>query len=157
MARYDWEYLRHKYVSGDATLEDLSAPKEAPALNTLKKRSARDNWAEQRAAYRHQTSTRTRELASTSEAEVAARHVKVARALQHKALERLQTLKPEELNPRDLLAFLKEATDIERKALGLDVQNVRHSGAVNVEGAAHELAERIARLARGTDERPNTG
>ena len=120
MARYDWEYLRHKYVAGDATLDDLAAPNDAPALDTLKKRSARDGWAEQRAAYRHQTSTRTRELASTSEAEVAARHVKVARALQHKGLERLQSIKPEELSPRDVLAYIKEATDIERKALGLD-------------------------------------
>jgi hypothetical protein len=154
--RYDWEYLRHKYVAGDATLEDLAAPGDAPALDTLKKRSARDGWADQRAAYRHQTSTRTRELASTSEAEVAARHVKVAKALQHKALERLQTLKPEELAPRDLLAFIKEAADIERKALGLDVQKVEHSGSVNVEGAAHELAERIARLTRGLDGRPST-
>ena len=156
MARYDWDYYRQKYVAGDATLEDLAGLPNGPALTTLKTHSGREDWPAQRRAYRDQLTTRTRELASTSEAEVAARHVKVARALQHKALERLQSLNPSELAPRDLLAFLKEATDIERKALGLDVQNVRHSGEIDVKGAAHELAERIARLARGTDERPGT-
>jgi hypothetical protein len=156
VARYDWDYYRQKYVAGDATLDDLSRLPGAPALGTLKTHSTRDDWPAQRRAYRDQLTTRTRELASTSEAEVAARHVKVAKALQHKALERLQTLNPSELAPRDLLAFIKEAADIERKALGLDVQKVQHSGAIEVEGAAHELAERIARLTRGLDGRPST-
>ena len=157
MARYDWDYYRQKYVAGDATLDDLSRLPNAPAIGTLKTHSTRDDWPAQRRAYRDQLTTRTRELASTSEAEVAARHVKLAKALQHKGLERLQTLKPDELSPRDLLLFIKEAADIERKALGLDVQNIRHSGAIDVEGAAHELAERIARLKRGTEERQDTG
>jgi hypothetical protein len=147
VARYDWEYLRHKYVAGDATLDDLAAPNDAPALDTLKKRSARDGWAEERAAYRHQTSTRTREFASVSEAEVAARHVKLAKALQHKGLERLATLKPEELSPRDLLAYIKEATDIERKALGLDTIRMTHLSKPPSDMTDDELREAVRALA----------
>lgn len=147
MARYDWDYYRQKYVAGDATLDDLSRLPNAPALGTLKTHSTRDDWPAQRRAYRDQLTTRTRELASTSEAEIAARHVKVARALQHKALERLQSLNPSELAPRDLLAFLKEATDIERKALGLDTIRLAHLSKPPSDMTDAELQEAIRALA----------
>ena len=126
MARYDWNYYRQRYVAADVTLADLAALPNAPKLDTLKKRSAREDWTGQREAFRHQASTKTRELASTTEAEIAARHARIAKALQHKALERLQTLTIADLNARDVLAYLKDAAEIERKALGLDSLRVFH-------------------------------
>ena len=99
MARYDCNYYRQRYVAADVTLADLAALPNAPKLDTLKKRSAREDWTGQREAFRHQASTKTRELASTTEAEIAARHARIAKALQHKALERLQTLTIAELKP----------------------------------------------------------
>lgn len=44
------------------------------------------------------------------------RHAGIAAALQSKALERLKTLDPSELSPRETLMFLKEAVAIERAA-----------------------------------------
>jgi len=46
------------------------------------------------------------------------RHVKEARALQGKALERLRALRPEELAPLEVLRYLVEAAKLERLALG---------------------------------------
>lgn len=149
MARqdYDWDYLRQRYVAGDVTLEDLSRLTGSPAIGTLKTHSMREDWPAQRRAYRDQLTTRTRELASTSEAEVAARHVKLAKALQHKGLERLQTLNPNELSPRDLLMFIKEAADIERKALGLDTIRMAHLNKSPSDMTDDELREAVRVLA----------
>lgn len=130
MARYDWNYYRHKYVTGDLTLDALSQLPGAPALGTLKRYSTTEDWPEQRRHYRDQTATKAREHASVTEAEVAARHARMARALQGKALQRLQTLDVDKLDARDVLAYIKEAADIERKALGLE--KVEHSGGVSI-------------------------
>jgi len=143
MPRYDWDYYRTKYVTSDATLQDISEIPEAPALGTLKRYSTTQDWPGQRRAYKDQTATRTQNLASVTEAEVSARHVRIAKALQHKALERLRTLNVSELGPRDLLAFLKEATDIERKALGMETVRLRHLNKDPSEMTDDELVEAL--------------
>lgn len=130
MARYDWDYYRHKYVTGDTTLEELAKQPNAPAIGTLKRRSTTEDWTEQRRHYRDQTATKAREHASVTEAEVAARHARIARAIQAKALQRLQDLDTSTLDARGVLAFLRTAADIERKALGLE--KLEHSGGVSI-------------------------
>ena len=59
MAGYDWSYWREKYVSGtDAlTLEAVSVIPGAPSLPTLKRRSTKEAWAEQRKQFRYQVDT----------------------------------------------------------------------------------------------------
>jgi|SRR6516162_7615589 hypothetical protein len=49
---------------------------------------------------------------------MAERHVREARGLQAKALERLRALRPEELSPADVLRYFVEAVKLERLALG---------------------------------------
>ena len=56
----------------------------------------------------------------TNESDVSARHVKIAQALQSKALQALQKLDVDKLKPTEIREFLATATDIERKALGMD-------------------------------------
>lgn len=136
MARYDWDYFRHKYVTGEVTLDHLASLPNSPALSTLKERSSNENWGEQRRHYLDQTRTKTREYASTTEAEVAARHGRMARALQSKALQRLQTLNIDKLDARDVLAYIKDAAELERKALGISdkVENThRFDGVVGID------------------------
>lgn len=127
MARYDWEYWRHKYVAGDddVTLEFLSEQPSAPALHTLKTHSRTENWAQQRRQFRTRTNTKTRELAAISEAEVAATHLKVAGLLRAKALAALERLEAPDLEPKEVRMFLKDAAEIERKALGMDTVQVK--------------------------------
>lgn len=116
----DWEYLQHKYVTGEGTLEDLARLPNAPHVVTIKKRSTAEGWTAAREDYRNRTATKVREMATTSEAEVSARHVKIAQALQSKALQALQRIDVSKLPPAEVRQFLATATDIERKALGMD-------------------------------------
>jgi hypothetical protein len=107
-------------VTGEGSLDDLASLPNAPHTTTIKKRASAEDWTEQRRAFRHQTTTKVREIATTTEADVSARHVKIAQALQAKALQALQKLDVDKLPPSEIRQFLATATDIERKALGMD-------------------------------------
>jgi hypothetical protein len=117
---YDWQYLAHRFIVDGLTLESVSQLPDSPALGTLKNRAAADKWQAQRTAMRERVVTKTREFTVTSEADVSARHVKIAQALQAKALQALQRVDPAALPPSEIRQYLATATDIERKALGMD-------------------------------------
>lgn len=118
--KHDWDYYRHRYVTEGLTLERLAELPNAPHLSTIKKRSTAGKWDAERTAYRNRTATKAQEVALTTEAEVSARHVKIAQALQGKALQALQKVDVSKLPPSEIRQFLATAADIERKALGMD-------------------------------------
>jgi len=117
---YNWDYLAHRYIVDGLSFKALAALPGAPVAGTLRNRCTVDKWNAQRAARREQVTTKTRELTLNTEAEVAARHVRIAQALQAKALQALQKLDVNTLPASEVRQFLATATDIERKALGMD-------------------------------------
>ncbi|MCU6603778.1 hypothetical protein OCO53_25390 [Peribacillus frigoritolerans] len=95
------------------------------------------------------------------------RHAKSAMLLQSKALERLKTIKPEDLEPKEVIKWFVEAVKIERLSRGetTDKAEVAHSGEIK-ERHEHDITERVeryaevyAKLARsgGNDEGTNEG
>lgn len=122
--QYDWDYYRTKYVTGgkQVTLEFLSEMPNAPSLDRIKYYSSTEDWPGQRKAYQHQVNTKALKAASTTEAEISARHMKMAKMLQGKAIQALQQIDPMMLKPNELLNFLREAVKIERDALGIENQ-----------------------------------
>jgi hypothetical protein len=75
-------------------------------------------WVERASAWDRHLDAQARQAQETARREMMERHVKEARALQTKALERLRTLRPEELGPAELLRYFVEAARLERLALG---------------------------------------
>jgi hypothetical protein len=75
-------------------------------------------WVERASAWDRHLDAQTRQAQVEARCEMADRHVKEARALQAKALERLRSLCPGELGPADVLRYLVEATKLERLAMG---------------------------------------
>lgn len=120
--KFDWDYYRERYIFGgdEVTLEQMTQYPNAPKLQTLKGRAAKEKWADQRKAYRYKTHTKTTDAISSTEAEITARHVRISHDMQEKALERLKAIVISDLTPNDLRLFIKDATELERKALGLD-------------------------------------
>jgi hypothetical protein len=80
------------------------------------------------------------------------RHVREARALQAKALERLRALCPEELGPADLLRFIVEAAKLERLALGEPDTVQRHEVTGRGGGALHFSLEEVVAAVRELEE-----
>lgn len=70
--RIDWKHWEYVYVTGQMTLGDLSREAsgnpDAPSLIALKKKSADDNWAGKRSAYRGRTEEKALEIASCHDA-----------------------------------------------------------------------------------------
>ena len=75
-------------------------------------------WVERASAWDQHLDAEVRHAQEEARREMGERHVKEARALQSKALERLRTLRPEEMGPADVLRFFVEASKLERLALG---------------------------------------
>ncbi|MEM9467969.1 MAG: hypothetical protein AAGA90_21555 [Actinomycetota bacterium] len=86
-------------------VQDWSSPQKYGWADRVR---AWDEWVDEEAR---------RELARDA-VEMRRRHARAARALQGKALERLQTLDVSELSPKDLVRYLEVGTQIERRALG---------------------------------------
>ena len=145
MARYDWHLIREEYVEGtnDVTLESLAAKDNAPVLGTIKNRSSKEDWPALRRQYRDLVVTKSREKASTLEAEIRTRHIKLARAMQSKAERRLLELSPAELDATELRLYLKDAADIERRAAG--IPDAHEHGGIQIV-VSEDLAEDLKKL-----------
>lgn len=141
---YDWRAIRDRYVMGTESLEDIANDPTMPAWRTLKTHSGKDNWPDQRAQYRHQISSKVRQEASTTEAEVAARHVRIAQAVIGKGLEALRNLEPSTLTPYQLLRYIQTGAEIERRAMSMDGQ----SGGANVPWESLTI-DQLKRIAAG--------
>jgi hypothetical protein len=76
------------------------------------------NWVERSDAWDLHLDAEARQAKVKAQREMAERHAQEARGLQAKALERLRSLRPEELAPADVLRYLVEAAKLERLALG---------------------------------------
>ena len=120
MPRYDWETIRHTYVSGsdEVTLAGL-AERYGCARETVSRRAGKEGWGEQREQYRRRAAAKATERASTKEAEIRVRHMQIAQAMQGKAIARLRALNPDDLTPSELRHYLRDAAEIERKAAGI--------------------------------------
>src|SRR5262249_44653298 len=76
------------------------------------------HWVDRASAWDRHLDAEVRRAQEEARREMGERHVREARALQAKALERLRALCPEELGPTDLLRYIVEAAKLERLVLG---------------------------------------
>lgn len=157
----DWEYWRHKFVTTEMTLVELSQVPNAPALQTLKNRASKELWAEQRKQFQYQASTIASNASTAQEAvrqtqkfvdaaEIITSHIQIAKAMKSIAARRLKDFDPKELSPKDLASWVKMAADMERLAVGLatERQEVELSGNVDVNLSQLSDAQ-LERLAKG--------
>jgi hypothetical protein len=129
--KYDWPAIRERYVTGSETLTLAQlAAEEGCALRTIKNHASAQEWSEQRRDYQRLVAVKTREKAATLEAKVRVRQMKVAESMYNLASRRLagdykvKALDPSELSPTEVRRYLKDAAEIERKALGLDQDRI---------------------------------
>jgi hypothetical protein len=113
----------------------------------LDKWSRAFGWVERAGAWDRHLDAEARKAQEESRREMVERHVKEARALQAKALERLRALCPEELGPTDLLRYIVEAAKLERLALGEPDAVQRHELTGRGGGALHfSLEDAVAAI-----------
>lgn len=162
MDRFNWDYIRHRYVTGgdEITLELLSKEPNMPSLATLKKKSSSDFWADQRKQYRYQAVTLAAETQAGQDAirkleeiqklvdaaEMITRHLQLARAIQGVATQALKDklITAADLNPRDLLAWLQQGITLERMVADMATEHVKVQVDIDVSSLSDEQLQRIA-------------
>jgi hypothetical protein len=109
-------------------------------------------WVERASAWDRHLDAAARRAHEEAQREMVERHVKEARAVQAKALERLRALRPEELGPADLLRYLVEAAKLERLSLGEPDAVQRHELTGRGGGPVHFTLEDAVTAARELEE-----
>jgi hypothetical protein len=109
-------------------------------------------WVERASAWDRHLDAEARKAQEEARREMVERHVREARALQAKALERLRALCPEELGPGDLLRYIVEAAKLERLALGEPDTVQRHELTGRGGGALQFTLEEAVAAARELEE-----
>lgn len=83
-------------------------------MTTLKGWSRKWSWVERSRAYDREMDKQAHAQAVREVRQMTNRHIRIAMNLQAKALRALETMDEEQLTPKMTLAFLKEATKLER-------------------------------------------
>ena len=107
--------------------------------------SSRWKWVERCRAWDNQLQKEAKKAAADELRKMYQRHVKIAMQLQNVAIMSLVETKPADIAPKDLVAFIKVATAIERESRIAELETAR------TEAAAHG-AEEPATLADAINE-----
>ena len=77
--------------------------------------SVAHQWVERVAAYNSDIQKKAHATAVKKAQEMADRHISIALKMQAKALQALANMNPEDIDPKNLVAFIREATKLERE------------------------------------------
>lgn len=106
--------------------------------------SSQWNWVERAQSYDDDMDRKALLQQEQERREMVKRHAKQAMMFQQKVLQRLNSLKVEELSPNDLIKWFTESVKIERLSRGepIDIAEVAHGGEVT-EKHEHNINKRI--------------
>lgn len=94
------------------------------------------NWDERALAYDNELEKQGMKEAAKRVREMTRRHIDLALRLQNKAIEALEALSPDDMQAKDVLAFLKESTGLERmnriEEAGSEYKSKDESGSVSL-------------------------
>lgn len=117
--------------------------------------SSKQNWRKRGAAYDLHLEKIIREANERSIIDMNKRQAKIGQALQSKALNRLQTMQPEELSAREVKDYLVDGSKIERMARGEATENTQTTNSHTIEGKI-EIKKTGMDLSKLTDEELKT-
>jgi hypothetical protein len=145
---YDWDHWKRLYARGEdwVTLEVLSSVENAPSLDSLKRHSAQERWADARKEFRHDNATKLRQLDQLNTLEIKQRQAKLGRAGQMIVAQAMAN--PEKIvaalreNPTALANVARTFTEMERKAAGIEELKINFSNLTD---------DQLERIARGED------
>ena len=141
----------HEALKDDPSLIGL---KRAPSRSTLESWSSAFHWQDRLLDLERQATEQDREQQLRTLQEMAERHAKEGLALQQKGVERLQSLRPEELTPSDAVRALIEGVRLERLARGEPTEHIAEKGGmihghIDLRRFTNEELRRLAELADG--------
>lgn len=149
--KIDWDYWRRKYIQG-MDLIDISQVQDAPSYSTLRTRSSKENWPEQRQRFRHNATTiastvpEAQDVVSTvntiiDSAEMLTRHSRACKLIGSIAMKAFQSYDPASLKPSEAVSMMRLALEYERLTEGHATQRQE----LDMSGLSNAELENIAK------------
>jgi hypothetical protein len=112
-------FVLYRDAGPDRRLTEVSA-KLTVSRQSVGKWSKKYQWPARVAAWDAELDRQRRDAHITTVRETSARHAQIARAMQNKAVQRLQSVDASKLTPSELIRFIEIGIKIERDAMGIE-------------------------------------
>lgn len=124
MSKINWVKARADYIKDSTQTYALLAKKYGVSVDHLTHRAVEEGWTEERRKTTEKAQQKLPEKISESLAQVNARQAGLGKILQHVSAESLKMYKPQSFE--DARLGILTGVTIERKALGLDLDEVKN-------------------------------
>lgn len=106
----------HCYLNlGETRSQRLVSEQLSKSRQLISRWSANYQWVERVAAYENDLQRQAHAEAVKKARQMADRHISIAMKMQQKALQALKEMDPRDIDPKNLVAFIREATKLERE------------------------------------------
>lgn len=155
-APLDWDAMREEWIIENLKLDRAMpftlaqlAERWSCAYGSVRNRASREQWGDQlkkaKAERTEGSIEHVKKILALDEAEIRARHVKVAKKLQAFAINKLASLKPGELTKKEAIDLYDRAARHERDAAGLQ-RTAKIEAEIEVKGSPAERINRHKRM-----------
>ena len=100
---------------GETRSQRLVSEQLSKSRQLISRWSANYQWVERVAAYESDLQRQAHAEAVKKARQMADRHISIAMKMQQKALQALKEMDPRDIDPKNLVAFIREATKLERE------------------------------------------
>ena len=100
---------------GETRSQRLVSEQLSKSRQLISRWSANYQWVERVAAYENDLQRQAHAEAFKKARQMADRHISIAMKMQQKALQALKEMDPRDIDPKNLVAFIREATKLERE------------------------------------------
>ncbi|MEH7114554.1 hypothetical protein V7124_19640 [Neobacillus niacini] len=125
-------FVEYRNMGMDRSLREV-AKKLDKSLALIGRWSSANNWVERAAEYDKDMDRKALIEDEKKRREMVKRHANASMMFQQKVIERIRTIKPEELSPSELIRWFETSVKIERLSRGesTDISEIAHSGEVS--------------------------
>jgi hypothetical protein len=127
---------------GETRSQRLVSEQLSKSRQLISRWSANYQWVERVAAYENDLQRQAHAEAVKKARQMADRHISIAMKMQQKALQALKEMDPRDIDPKNLVAFIREATKLERENRTEIVKDT--NPATGAEAASSSLADVIS-------------
>ena len=100
---------------GETRSQRLVSEQLSKSRQLISRWSANYQWVERVAAYENDLQSQAQAEGVKKARQMADRHISIAMKMQQKALQALKEMDPRDIDPKNLVAFIREATKLERE------------------------------------------
>mgnify|MGYP000383879399 FL=1 len=100
---------------GETRSQRLVSEQLSKSRQLISRWSANYQWVERVAAYENDLQRQAHAEAVKKARQMADRHISIAMKMQQKALQALKEMDPRDIDPKNLVTFIREATKLERE------------------------------------------